>query len=95
MNEDRNVVEAMRLPTLENPQFSRMFIEMVAMKAVHELEKRLKDQPEALQLVDALWSLLLYESYLHEHPTGMDWFNNQMAAEAIGEVSHLVKWEVE
>jgi hypothetical protein len=43
-----------------------------------------------------MYMLLLYQRYAKENQEGLVlWFNNQAASEAIGEISHLVKWEVE
>jgi hypothetical protein len=60
------------------------------------LEERLKHDPDGLHLLNSIYLLLLYRSYVKENPEGLiKWFDNQIAAEAVGKISHLVSWEVE
>uniref|UniRef100_A0A6H1ZF63 Uncharacterized protein n=1 Tax=viral metagenome TaxID=1070528 RepID=A0A6H1ZF63_9ZZZZ len=84
------------LEMMDMAMFSGEFVDMVAMRALHALEERLAADAESLQLVNSMYMLLLYERYIGENKEGLtEWYNNQAAAEAIGEISKLVRWEVE
>ena len=85
-----------QMEAMVKPAYSGEFIDMMAMRASHALEQRLKDDPGGLELLSSMYCLLLYQRYVESNPKGLvKQINNQMAMEDVGAISHLVEWEVE
>jgi ferritin-like protein len=96
---EMDVKKARRTPLPEElrPEQKAIFpaitAEVFAMKAFKKLDERLKGKDK--ELVNALMSLMMYVAHVHEHKGLTNWWDNQMAAEAILEIVSELEWEVE